>query len=248
MKVLFFIKNVIATLFTYTFGYVFTLIFCLLALLFALFKLTGAVNVVFRMWAFSLFFITGMFVTVRGKENLEKGKGYIFLINHSSFFDIPGMMLIIPGIKWIGREKLVKIPVFGRMLLNTGYIPLNMNSVKSIRDTLAAALERGKESSAIGVFPEGSRSLDGRIGSFKRGFIYLLRNCDLDVVPITLNGFFSFKPKYRFYIDTAIPLEAIIHPPLSNAALREKTDEEIVSLTKSIIESEYKISIRAVKL
>lgn len=241
MKVLFFIKNVFATLFTYTLGYVSTLLFCLLALLFALLKLTPAVNVVFRMWAFSLFLFTGMFVKVRGRENLQKGKGYIFLINHSSFFDIPAMMLIIPGIKWIGREKLVKIPVFGQMLLNTGYIPLNMNSVKSIHDTLSAALERGKEASSIGVFPEGSRTLDGNLGAFKRGFIYLLRNCDLDIVPVTLNGFFQFKPKPRFTIDTAKPLEAVIHPPLSNPILREKTDEEITAQTRSIIESAYKI-------
>ncbi|OHD54430.1 MAG: hypothetical protein A2Y33_04630 [Spirochaetes bacterium GWF1_51_8] len=242
MKVLRFIQSVLATLFTYTLGYIFTLLFCLLALLFAVFRLGGAVNIVFRMWAFSLFLFTGRFVRITGKENIDRKKGYIFLLNHSSFFDIPAMMLIKPGVKWIGRDKLVKIPLFGPMLLATGYIPLNMNSVKSVHDTLETALKRGKEAASIGVFPEGSRSLDGRLGSFKRGFIFILRNCDLDVVPVTLNGFFSFKPKKRFYLDTSLPLSAIIHPPLSNSELRDKSDDEILDIAKKIIESDYKTS------
>ncbi|HAX94883.1 MAG TPA: hypothetical protein DCY25_13295 [Bacteroidales bacterium] len=51
------------------------------------------------------------------------------------------------------------------------------------------------------MFPEGTRTLDGKINPFFRGFIYLMRTGNSDILPITLNGFYNLKPKNRLFID-----------------------------------------------
>ena len=89
----------------------------------------------------------------------------------------------------------------------------------------------------IAIFPEGTRSLDGKINDFYRGFIILLRASDIDVLPVTLNGFFDLKPKNRFWINFGAELEIIIHKPVKRDFLIDRSDAEIEGIIRSTIES-----------
>lgn len=92
---------------------------------------------------------------------------------------------------------------------------------------------------SIAIFPEGTRTVNGKISPFYRGFIYLLRTTDISVMPVTLNGFFDLKPKNRFYIDFGSKLGVKIHKPIPKEELVNKTDEEIIDTVKNVIESAY---------
>jgi 1-acyl-sn-glycerol-3-phosphate acyltransferase len=94
----------------------------------------------------------------------------------------------------------------------------------------------------VAIFPEGTRSLDGIIHDFKRGFILILRGTGLDVVPVTLNGMFKLKPKPRFFINPFTKLEITIHKPIEFEELREKDNAEILEQMQNIISSAYKFS------
>lgn len=74
---------------------------------------------------------------------------------------------------------------------------------------------------------------------FRKGFLYLLKSADLDILPITLNGFYSLKPKNRFYIDLKPKIEAIIHKPVQKKDLIGKSDWEILNEMKIIFETHY---------
>ena len=92
-------------------------------------------------------------------------------------------------------------------------------------------------SGSVALFPEGTRTLDGRINPFYRGFIYLFRTRDISILPVTLNGFYELKPKNRFYIDFGSKLSVVIHKPLGKEELTGKSDDEIINIVKSVIES-----------
>lgn len=96
--------------------------------------------------------------------------------------------------------------------------------------------EKGKLRS-IAIFPEGTRTLDGKLNAFYRGFIHLLRATENDILPVTLNGFYKLKPKNRFSIDFGSKLEAVIHSPLNGKEMALKTDKEILDRVTEIIES-----------
>jgi 1-acyl-sn-glycerol-3-phosphate acyltransferase len=95
------------------------------------------------------------------------------------------------------------------------------------------------QSNTVAIFPEGTRTLNGKINSFYRGFIYLYRTRDLEILPITLNGFYDLKPKHRMYINFGSKLGVVIHDPIRKEALADKSDDEIIAKVKGIIESAY---------
>jgi len=92
----------------------------------------------------------------------------------------------------------------------------------------------------VALFPEGTRTTNGKINPFYRGFIYLYKSRDIDILPVTLNGFYEFKPKTRFYIDFSQRLEVIIHKPIKREELTDKTDRDVIERVRSVIESAHK--------
>lgn len=100
-------------------------------------------------------------------------------------------------------------------------------------------LVKNSKHQTVAIFPEGTRTLNGEINSFYRGFIYLYRTRDLEILPVTLNGFYDLKPKNRGYINFDSKLDVTIHKPIKREDLKNKCDLEIIETVKGIIESAY---------
>jgi 1-acyl-sn-glycerol-3-phosphate acyltransferase len=120
----------------------------------------------------------------------------------------------------------------------TDYIPFKEPTYKNTKEMIDQ-LVHNSEHHTIAIFPEGTRTLDGKINQFYRGFIYLFRTQELEILPVTLNGFYELKPKNRFYINFNSKLGVIIHKPIKREELLEKNDCEIIETVRNIIESAY---------
>ena len=195
-------------------------------------------NYIFRYWSKSVFIFMGKRLSVTGKENLNRNEKYLVLANHSSLFDIIAITSIYPEVSWFGHERLLKIPVFGKFLRMMDYVPFREPTVTNTREMLRNLVDKSDQKS-IALFPEGTRTLDGGINPFYRGFIYLLRTKDVDILPLTLNGFYELKPKNRFYIDFGAKLNIVIHRPIPREELISRCDSEIIDSVKTVIESAY---------
>ncbi|MEJ2545905.1 MAG: lysophospholipid acyltransferase family protein, partial [Calditrichaceae bacterium] len=170
-----------------------------------------------------------------GANHIQKGKRYILLVNHCSLFDIPAVLAFYPKVSWFGREYLLRIPLFGRMLKVTDYIAMKEAGFTNTKRMLNNLVENsGKHT--IAMFPEGTRTTTGQINRFKKGFIYLMRTVKLDILPVTLNGLYQLKPKTHFYIDFSAKLNVTIHEPIPVDDLINKDDNEIISIVKSQME------------
>jgi len=180
----------------------------------------------------------GKQLSVSGRENIDKSRKYILVANHASLFDIVAITSFYPEVSWFGHERLLKVPVFGRFLRLTDYVPFKEPTVSNTRHMLEQLLERANDQS-VALFPEGTRTLNGRINPFFRGFIYLFRTREIDILPVTLNGFYELKPKNRFYIDFRSKPGVVIHKPIPREELINKTDSEIIDSVKRVIESAY---------
>lgn len=89
-------------------------------------------------------------------------------------------------------------------------------------------------------FPGRGRSPDGQIHTFKRGFIYILRHSSLDLLPVTLNGFYRLKPMKRIYLDPDSDLEIVVHKPVNHHVIDGLSDEALLKLTVDTIEGAYR--------
>jgi len=99
------------------------------------------------------------------------------------------------------------------------------------------SLEEKARQRTVAIFPEGTRTLDGKLNSFYRGFIHLLRATEHDILPVTLNGFYKLKPKNRFSINFGARLAVVIHRPIGGPELSGRTDNEIMDRISEVIES-----------
>lgn len=218
--------------------YSYTAVGVVVVVILSWFKAKKPVQFLCRIWAKSVFLIMGKKLSVRGKENIDKNKKYIIIANHASLFDIVAITSFYPKVSWFGHERLLKVPVFGRFLKLTDYVPFKEPTVSNTRHMLEQLIEKAKDQS-VALFPEGTRTLNGKINPFYRGFIYLFRTRDIGILPLTLNGFYDLKPKNRFYIDFGSKLGVIIHKPIPKEELINKSDSEIIDKVKRVIESAY---------
>jgi 1-acyl-sn-glycerol-3-phosphate acyltransferase len=218
--------------------YIITAAGVLIILVFAWLNMKRPIRVLSQLWAKLVFLIMGKKFRVYGKEYICKDCRYILVANHASLFDIVAIMSFYPGVSWFGHERLLKIPLFGKILKMTDYIPFMEPTVKNTKIMLEQLVENSKYQS-VAIFPEGTRTLDGRINNFYKGFIYLFRTSDIGILPVTLNGFYSLKPKNRPYINFAAKLGVIIHNPIKREELIDKSDSEIIRTVKTVIESAY---------
>jgi 1-acyl-sn-glycerol-3-phosphate acyltransferase len=230
--------NTILTVPVYAILYSYTAVGVVIVFFLSWFKAKKPVQFLCRIWAKSVFMVMGKRLNVIGKENIDKKSKYILLANHASLFDIVAITSFYPNVSWFGHERLLKVPVFGRFLKLTDYVPFKEPTVSNTRHMLEQLMEKAKDQS-VALFPEGTRTLNGKINPFFRGFIYLFRTRDIGILPLTLNGFYDLKPKNRFYIDFSSKLEIIIHKPILHKELIDKSDIEIIDKVKSVIESAY---------
>jgi len=217
----------------FLFLYSYTAVVVFLILIMAYRRFRYGIRHLMSLWAKSVFPLMGKKIHIEGRKNIQQGERYILLANHSSMFDIIAIMAFYPDVSWFGHERLLRIPLFKQMLLMTDYIPMKIKNTRAMLETL----EKKAQHRTIAIFPEGTRTLDGKLNSFYRGFIHLLRATENDILPVTLNGFYKLKPKNRFSIHFGSHLGVIIHPPLEGTIMAQKSDQEIMNHVSDTLES-----------
>jgi len=218
--------------------YAYTAVGIFVALFLSWIHIKKPVLILSKLWAKSVFLLMGKIIHVSGKENINKGEKYILIANHASLFDIVAIMSFYPEVSWFGHERLLRVPVLGKFLKMTDYVPFREPTVTNTRHMLEQLIEKANNRS-VALFPEGTRTTSGKINPFYRGFIYLFRSREIGILPVTLNGFYNFKPKTRFYINFGSKLEIVIHKPIPREELINRSDSEITSTVKAVIESAY---------
>ncbi len=220
------------------FLYLITAIAVLFVLTVAAFHWKKPIRPIMRVWARTIFLMLGKRLRVKGMENIDKDKNYILLANHASLFDIMAILAFYPGVSWFGREYLLKVPLFGRVLKLTHYVPMKSGDVRNTKEMLSHLVDKSG-AQTIAIFPEGTRTTNGQINRFHKGFVHILKATEMSVLPVTLNGFFLLKPKNRLSIDFGSKIEVVIHKPIEYQELAEQNDLAILDKVKVVIESAY---------
>ncbi|MFW6232877.1 MAG: lysophospholipid acyltransferase family protein [Bacteroidota bacterium] len=149
-----------------------------------------------RSWSGILLKIAGVELRVHGAEKLDPHASYVFAANHSSLFDIPVMHhSLAHDIRIIYKKELEKIPLFGFALIKSPYISVERTDPRNAMKSIDEAAEAIREGDSVVVFPEGTRSEDGRLGPFKRGAFLLAARAGKPIVPVAVKGTPDIMPK-----------------------------------------------------
>jgi 1-acyl-sn-glycerol-3-phosphate acyltransferase len=226
-----------ATASSYVLGYALTAILVLAGIAASVVNARGFLRGGLKFWGNLQFWLVGRRLHVLGRDNRCIGTPYLVLANHASMYDIPALLAVAPDAALIGRDKLMRVPVFNMLLRAIRYIPIDTENIRKAHEAIEEAVRKAGQGVSIGMFPEGTRTQTGDVQRLKRGFVAVLRASGLDVLPVTIRGTFALKPKGRLTIDPRERIEAVVHPPIPNSALAALSDAEIMEKVRVTLEA-----------
>jgi 1-acyl-sn-glycerol-3-phosphate acyltransferase len=171
-----------------------------------------------RTWSRLILATTGVRVDVSGLDRLARDRAYVFVANHQSIYDIPIVFWSLPyQIRIIAKESLGRFPFLGWHLRRTGHMLVDRRHPD--RATIfGRASKLMHEGLSLIVFPEGTRSRDGRVAPFKGGSFYLALEAGLPVVPISIVGSRHVMRKGRLATYPG-RVQLIVHEPIDTSGV-----------------------------
>jgi 1-acyl-sn-glycerol-3-phosphate acyltransferase len=169
-----------------------------------------------RFWTWAILKIGGISLRVDGLKRIDPGKQYIFMANHQSNVDIPVLIQSLAGfqLRWIAKKELLWVPLFGWAMWASRHIIVDrtdrLNAVKSLQK----AKQRLQAGLSIVIFPEGTRSKNGKLLPFKKGGFFLATQTDTALVPVTISGSGAILPVGGWRLNPGT-IEVRIGEPLS---------------------------------
>lgn len=167
-----------------------------------------------HLWSRFCCWIALVRVKVNGRENIDSNTSYVFTANHQGAFDIWSIYgYLNHNFKWLMKKELENVPMVGWACRKAGQVFVDDSSIASIKHTIEEAEHTLKDGMSVVIFPEGSRSWDGKMIPFKRGAFMLAGEFKLPVVPITIDGSFRRMPRYTYCINPG-KITITIHKPI----------------------------------
>ena len=169
-------------------------------------------------------------VTVEGKEHLDRHRPAIYISNHTSMIDIFIAIWLSPvGTVGIAKKEVIYYPFFGQLYMISGHLRIDRgNSPKAIRSlqSLAGTVRANKLS--IFLWPEGTRSRNGRLQPLKKGLYHLAVQTGLPVVPMVVLGAHKSWEKHSMHIH-GVPILVKVLPPIDTSDWEELGPEKALA-------------------
>jgi 1-acyl-sn-glycerol-3-phosphate acyltransferase len=180
--------------------------------------------------------ILGITIEVSGLERLDPRRPAVFMPNHGSFIDGPLVMTLIPGVaRVILKKPVLRIPIVGTAMRFVGFVPVDRKGAEGGKKSIAraAALLRGRGYSYL-IFPEGTRTLDGRLGPFRRGGFFLALETGAPVVPVTISGTRELMPKGQWFARKG-KVKVVFHESVPTGSYRVETMSALMDKVRAAI-------------
>ena len=213
-----------------------TLVFSLVAIVAGLVNANkGAYDWVHRNWSRIVLRAAGVEVEVTGLEHVEPDGAQIFVSNHQSMFDIWAMFATLPvSLRFIAKKELARIPIFAHAMRHAGHVFIDRKDRVQAADAMRKAGARMKsEGLSLGLFPEGTRSRDGRLGGFKKGTFALAIETQTVLVPIVVDGGAEITAQPRRLRPR--PLLMRCGPPIDLAGLTVEDRDDLLARSRAQI-------------
>ncbi len=180
--------------------------------------------------------LAGVRLEVHGREKVRVSGAVVYMVNHQSNCDPPAIVGLLPPVLILAKEEFFHMPILGYAMRLRGFIPVDRKS----REKSARAIEQGVTSLRAGnsflVFPEGTRSTDGKLLPFKKGIFIMAIKPGAAIVPVSISGSRKIMAKGRLAIKSGV-VRVTFHEPVQTAGysmedvpmLQERVRQAILS-------------------
>ena len=217
---------------------VFSILMCLWALLIVPFDRNGRWMHFYAAvpWAKTILWLCGVEVIVKGLDRVDPKVPRIYMPNHQSYLDVFGLLSVLPvDFKFVMKQELMKIPLMGFAMKRAGYIGIEREDPRKAVKSMKAAAERIKRGASVLIFPEGTRSRDGKVQDFKRGGFNLALRAGCDIMPIGIAGSGRLLPKGSFRVKRG-KMAICFGQAIETSKYTKKTIDHLIEEVKQAIE------------
>ena len=163
-------------------------------------------------------------IEFEGVENIPAQGPVIVAPNHASYLDPFWVSAAIKRpMRYMTWDKMTNLPLLGRLIMAYGAFPVSLE--KGDRAALRLSLDHLKSGGGLVIFPEGGRTLNGKIKSFKPGVVRLALDTDAPIVPATIIGAYkSYSPHYLF--PRPFKIKVVYHPLIKLSQPEDRAHEK----------------------
>ena len=182
--------------------------------------------------------ILGIDLRVAGLDRLDRATPYVFMSNHLSFLDAPLLVTVIDRpVRFIAKRFVFRIPVLGPGMSFAGYVPLDKEGTGEGRKRIARAADliRARGYSFL-VYPEGTRSPEGRLLPFRRGGFFLALDSGAPIVPVSIAGTYELMPRGSRRVRKGT-VRIVFHEPVPVEGFTEATMPELMERVRAAVAS-----------
>lgn len=192
-------------------------------------------HAVARFWCWLNLALSGVSASMSGEEHIDEDQPYIVMANHQSHYDVFALMGLLPlQIRWIIKMELRKIPLFGFACERVGYIFIDRGDHAKARESLKTAGERIRGGASVIFFPEGTRSAEGKLQTFKKGGFVIALEAQVPILPVTVVGGKEVLPKGSLRILPG-EMKVIVHKPIPVDGYTYETKEQLMERVREAI-------------
>jgi 1-acyl-sn-glycerol-3-phosphate acyltransferase len=168
-------------------------------------------------------------VHVVGRENVRPGSTYVMVANHLSFLDILVLFRLRRHFKWVSKIEMFRIPVIGWNMRLNRYVELRRGDRQSVLRMMEDCRRTLAGGSSLMVFPEGTRSPDGKLRAFKPGAFQLALDARVPILPIVISGTSDALPKHGFVLRGRHQIGIRILPEVPYESFAEASVAELTA-------------------
>jgi 1-acyl-sn-glycerol-3-phosphate acyltransferase len=180
-------------------------------------------------WAKAILWVCGVKVVVRHRENLDPTLPRVYLSNHQSYFDIFVLLAHLPvHFKFVLKQELMRVPLLGPAMRGAGYIGIDRDDPRKAIKGMNEAAEKVRMGASIMVFPEGTRSVDGKLQDFKPGGFHLALKAGCDVVPLAILKSRFIVPKGSLRVQSGT-CHLLVGKPIPTGGVTRKNMPELMA-------------------
>ena len=183
-----------------------------------------------RWWSRGILASAGVKLDVRVHAPLDPARPYVFMANHLSTVDIWAVLVAVPvPFSFIAKNQLARIPLFGWAMRAGRFVFIARQNPARARQSIEEAARRIRSGLSVLVYPEGTRSRDGRLAPFKKGGFHLAVDSGAAIVPIAIRGSRESMPRGSVFIRAGT-VSVDIGEPIPTAGLSAEDRERLVDL------------------
>jgi len=180
-------------------------------------------------------------VRFENRNKIDPKKVYIIISNHQSLLDILVLYRLFTHYKWVSKMENFRLPIVGWNMLINRYIKINRSSTKSYLKMLRDCENNLNSGNSVLIFPEGTRSKDGKLGTFKEGAFKLAKNTNYPILPVILDGTRSAIPKTGLTMRKNHNIKVKILDEISPDFYKTFESKELMNRTRDIYNTELKV-------